>query len=159
MPILKRSLLLQFDGKLRNHALSFSNYRRDAPRLEASLIGSPMVPSIPPYRPMIVPGGVIHHLHQSSSTTGPIPIWPLALYGICLLISWVVCARLLYLDDMGFDKSIGLATNRIRRRQNLGMAVALSFLLALFWPLGLPMAICITGFAKHGFISFRDGEI
>ena len=73
-------------------------------------------------------------------------MWLIYLYVIGCLVSWYLAAGMFFAEEQG---SFPIIADK-RRREQLGFAVALGFLSSLFWPLTLPMAWCLTGFAQHG---------
>jgi len=68
------------------------------------------------------------------------------LYLIGAVLSWICITGWLFADQQGDYPTFG---NK-QARYDLGNSTALGFFYALFWPLGLPLAYCVTGFAQHG---------
>lgn len=70
----------------------------------------------------------------------------IAFYACCALVSWYYIAGMYFAEEQGSFPSIA----REIRRSTYGVSVAIGFLYALLWPVGLPLAWCLTGFAEHG---------
>ena len=70
----------------------------------------------------------------------------LILYLIGAVLSWVCIAGWFFADVQGEYPYWA----KKRARHDLGSSVALGFVFALSWPVGLPLTYCVTGFAQHG---------
>lgn len=58
------------------------------------------------------------------------------------LVSWYLCAGMMF--------SAAQSISPRYRRQDMGMSIAAGAIYGAVWPLGLPMAWLVTGFAEHG---------
>ena len=70
----------------------------------------------------------------------------IALYVCGALVSWYVIAGMYFAEEQGSFPSIA----RDIPRSSYGYSVVIGCLYALMWPVGLPLAWCLTGFAQYG---------
>lgn len=63
------------------------------------------------------------------------------IYLLVALLSWIMIALMLFHNSQAAF---------IDPRSNAGIAMALGFIYAVIWPIGLPFVYCMTGFAEHG---------
>lgn len=67
---------------------------------------------------------------------------------LLVLVAWYFISSMLYNDV----QSIGSVDfSKSYRRADAGMSIMFGFVFAVLWPLGLPAAYLVTGFAEHGF--------
>lgn len=73
-------------------------------------------------------------------------MWQL-LYVVGYLVSAVGIAGMFYAHDRGEFPTLD---SPVHVREALGMSIMLGAFYALIWPIGLPVAWLLTGFAYHG---------
>lgn len=81
-----------------------------------------------------------------------------AAYVVGALVSWPLCSGMFYHDVQAislrhYDGVHELKWAAESRRQNLGFAVVIGAFYAVVWPVALPAAWCLSGFAEHGVFS------
>jgi hypothetical protein len=59
-----------------------------------------------------------------------------------IIPSLVMCSGWFYSKDMSISCD--------NPRESVGCAVVMGLLYAVLWPIGIPLAWCMTGFAEHG---------
>ncbi len=70
----------------------------------------------------------------------------LAAYIIGFLVSWYLVAAMMFCYSQGRFPTIAAQSVR----EDLGLSIAMGLLYSVFWPIGLPVAYLITGFAEFG---------
>ena len=75
----------------------------------------------------------------------------LIVYVFVGLISWCLVAGMFFSSQQAIAaKYCGRLGVLKDRRSNAGLSIALGTLFGAAWPIGLPLAWCLTGFAEHG---------
>lgn len=64
------------------------------------------------------------------------------------LVAWPFAVGMFFHDAQGRRPTIAAKT----LRTDIGFAVAVGFLYSMLWPVLLPLAYCLTGFAEHGIL-------
>lgn len=78
----------------------------------------------------------------------------IAIYAAGCWVSWYLIAGMFFAQTQGKFPSRAAENYR----EDLGFSVVIGFIYSLFWPLGLPMAWCFSGFAEHGVWKTRKAQ-
>lgn len=66
---------------------------------------------------------------------------------IAVCIAWPLNVGMLFSDLQSIG---GPEFRREQFREQLGVSLAAGTFFAVVWPIGVPLAWCVTGFAEHG---------
>lgn len=70
----------------------------------------------------------------------------IGIYVVGFLVAWYLNSGMLFSSAQGQFKMIAAKY----RREDAGLAIVLGCVAAFIWPIGTPLAFCMTGFAEYG---------
>lgn len=71
-------------------------------------------------------------------------------YVACALCAWVLCAGMFYSDSASVYAGYDCRYWTKAKRRSAGMSIAIGVIYGAGWPVGVPLAFLLTGFAEHG---------